>query len=112
MPITNDTESKVSFYCSDCCGDGEGENEGDDCKRCGGSGKLIKSTVEWLTINLKKETYDTPGLYTFDDMMKAFELGTLAEAGCFPSNGYTGAGAEGVVENFFVPVPDVNNLVV
>lgn len=105
MPITEDKNSKVIIYCTKCFG--EGSYEPDDsciemvCPDCKGEGKKEIPTREWVeqaTLNVKS---DELGFYTFEDMMKAFRLGVLAECGDFPIYDYIGP--EGVIKKYFRP---------
>lgn len=112
MSITTDKNSQVKFFCSECSGDGEVYEDSDygpessmgvspqKCKKCDGTGKVVLSTIEWMKKNLGTEVSTISGLYTFDDMMKAFELGVRAESGDFPHEDYMGA--EKVIKKYFI----------
>ena len=89
MPITTDKNSEVKLFCSNCYGDGE--NNSVPCETCKGTGKILMPIQDWIKKNFKQEDTNNPGLYTFDDMMKAFQLGIIAECGDLPHEDYVGS---------------------
>lgn len=92
MPINNNPNTKVNLYCPEC--DGEAEN----CSHCNEIGLIQMTVEEWMNKNIKSNCTDE-GIYSFNDMVKAFELGVLAESGDFPSQDYIGG--EKVIQKYF-----------
>lgn len=115
MPINDDKDLKSSFVCDNCHGDGEFDMPSyshpplitdDICKKCKGEGFIEKSSYEWFSEKVKKIKSDNPGLYTFEDMMRAFQLGVLAESGGLSHRDYIGA--EALIEKYFKPTKNYN----
>jgi hypothetical protein len=103
MPINDNKELISSFICAYCDGDGRIEQPScdidEECENCKGTGFVELSSVEWFKESMRDITSNKSGLYTFEDMMRAFKLGVMAESGQLSPKDYIPT--ELLIEKFF-----------